>query len=37
MQTVSAEERMFASEAAAELANPNTTLGVLAFPLDYVQ
>jgi hypothetical protein len=37
MQTVSAEERMFASEAAAELANTNTTLGVLAFPLDYVQ
>jgi len=28
---------MSASEAAAELANPNTTLGVLAFPLDYVQ
>ena len=37
MQSVSAEERMTASEAAAELANPNTTLGVLAFPLDYIQ
>ena len=37
MQSVSAEERMSASEAAAELANPNTSLGVLAFPLDYVQ
>ena len=37
VQSVSAEERMSASEAAAELANPNTSLGVLAFPLDYVQ
>ena len=37
MQSASAREVMSASEAAAELANPNTTLGVLAFPLDYVQ